>query len=84
MAKGMQIAFNISLAIFAVTMTILVGAIFANVGFPDDTLNKPEYAQFGIAPIIKALKAIDVVDLYATLFSAFSSLITYVGKTIWK
>ena len=84
MKTGMQKAFNISIAIFATTLSILIMAIFANIGFPDDVLNKPEYAQFDIIPLMKFFKAIDVADFYATLFSGLSSLVTYIGKTIAK
>jgi len=84
MAKGIRIAFKISLAIFIFTMTILIMSIFANVLVPEDVLDKPEYAQYGIAPIIKAFKAIDEADFYATIFSGLASLLTYIGKLVWR
>ena len=75
-------AFKVCFAIFCITFTLAIIALFANWLIPDDIFNDPAYSgkYVGVKEIITFIKAVDTADLYATVISGIGSIITYIGK----
>jgi hypothetical protein len=73
----MDRAFRISVIIFVITLSILLFSI----AVPEDS----RYANyFGLQEIISVIKTIDTADLYLTILSFIASLVTYIGKKLFK
>jgi len=79
-----QRVFNVCFAIFLITFTIAVIAIFTNSFVPDEIFDDPAYLSdyVGVRPLIGCVKAIDTADFYATVLFGIASGVTYLGKQL--
>jgi len=79
----MQKAFDICSKIFIFAFLVLVTAIFTNITFPDEAMDKLVNSNFiGLKEVVSFIKAIDTADFYLTILSGLASLVTYIGKRL--
>ena len=84
-------AFKVSRAIFITTISILILAIIANWDFTEEMIqwsidNSGDFKFVGefMKAIMLALRYIDLVDLWLTIISAVSTLVTYIKKVYFS